>query len=152
MEDKPQEHRRQPRIFIDKEGNWFQEDIPISHRRTYLYNNSLLAKDEEDRYYIDEGRGRIYIEVEDAPFVVRTVEEKEDGLYIILNDETSERLDFERLWIGDENVPYCKVKGGLFHARFLRPAYYELMKYLEYDEEKGEYFIETEKGKHQIKK
>jgi len=53
------QHKLQkPRIFIDKEGNWFQDGTPILHRWTYLYNNRLLQKDDQDRYFIDEGRGK----------------------------------------------------------------------------------------------
>jgi hypothetical protein len=52
-----------------------------------------------------------------------------------LSDATEERLDPATLSIGQENVLYCKVKGE-FPARFLRPAYYQLMEAL----------VETEDG------
>src|SRR5579884_1920259 len=107
----------QPRIYIDKEGNWYQDGIPILHRWTYLYNNKLLRRDEEGRYYIDEGRGRVYAHVEDTPYVVKMIDKRTDGLYLILNDETEEKLDFDTLWMDEENIPYTKVKNGEFEAR-----------------------------------
>jgi hypothetical protein len=69
--------------------------------------------------------------------------------YVRLNDETEEKLDLKNFRIDGKNVPYIKVKGGKFDARFSRPAYYELMKHAE---EIGlEYFIEERGVKHLIK-
>lgn len=138
-----------PRIFIDKEGNWFQDGIRILHRWTYLYNNSLLRRDEEGRYYIDEGRGKVYAEVEDTPFVVKMIDKREDGIYLILNDETEEKLDFSTLILNKENIPYTKVKDRKFDARFNRPAYYEITKCLK--EESGSYYLELGDKRYHIK-
>ena len=138
------------RFFIDKRGNWFQDGIKIQHRLTYLYNNKLLQRDEEGRYYLDEGSGKLYIEVEDTPFVVKMVDKQGEDFYIILNDETKEKLDLKTLSINDENVPYAKIKDGLFEARFTRPAYYEFMKYLK--KEDSDYFIVSNGEKHILKR
>jgi hypothetical protein len=138
-----------PRIYIDKEGNWYQDGIPILHRWTYLYNNKLLRRDEEGRYYIDEGRGRVYAYVEDTPFVVKMIDKRDDGLYIILNDETEEKLDFNTLWMNEENIPYTKIKNGEFEARFSRPAYYEFTKYLKQEGDK--FYIEVDGTKYFLK-
>ncbi len=139
----------QPRIFIDKEGNWYQDGIPILHRWTYLYNNKLLKRDEQGRYYIDEGRGRVYAQVEDTPYVVKMIDKRADGFYLILNDETEEKLDFNALWMNEENVPYTEVKKGEFEARFSRPAYYEITKHLR---QKGDkFYIELDGTEYSLK-
>lgn len=130
---------KKPRIFIDKEGNWFQDGIPILHRWTYLYNNKLLQKDEQGRYFIDEGRGKIYITVEDTPFVIKNIEITNSNLILILNDESQEKLKFDTLYLNADNIPYVKVKDGRFDARFSRPAYYEIMKLLGHEDNK--YFL-----------
>lgn len=139
------EETLKPRIFIDKEGNWFQDGIPVLHRWTYLYNNKLLRRDEKGRYYIDEGRGRIYARVEDTPFVVKMIDKRKGRLYLILNDGTEEKLDFRTLRLNDQNIPYTKVKGGEFDARFTRPAYYEITKYLK--QEGGKFYLEMDDKK-----
>ena len=118
-----------PRIFIDKRGNWFQDGIKITHRWTYLENNKNLDIDSDGRFYVDEGFGKGYVEVEDTPFVIRMIDRKDGKFYLIINDETVEELDLSNLWFSTENVPYTKVKNNKYDARFLRPAYYELMKY-----------------------
>jgi len=137
------------RFLIDKDGNWFQDGIRVRHRLTYLYNQKLLDRDDEGRYFVDEGSGRLYVKVEDTPFVVKMADFRGEDFYVRLNDETEEKLDLKNFRIDDRNVPYIKVKGGKFDARFSRPAYYELMKHAE--EIGFEYFIEERGVKHLIK-
>jgi len=69
--------------------------------------------------------------VEDTPWVVTAVEgEPGTGFTVVLNDDTREPLDPASLRIGQANVLYCRVKGA-YEARFLRPAYYQLMRHVE---------------------
>jgi len=138
------------RFLIDKRGNWFQDGIKIQHRLTYLYNNKLLKRDEDGEYYLDEGSGKLYIKVEDTPFVVKMVDKNGEDYFIILNDETREKLDLNTLRINSENIPYAKVKNGEFDARFTRPAYYEFMKDLKKDID--DYYIISKGKEHLLKK
>ncbi len=138
------------RFLIDKRGNWFQDGIKIQHRITYLYNNKLLKRDEEGRFYLDEGSGKLYIKVEDTPFVVKMVDKRGEDFYIILNDETQEKLDLNTLSINNENIPYAKVKNGEFEARFTRPAYYEFMKDL--IRENDDFYIMSNEKKHLLRR
>lgn len=138
------------RFLIDKSGNWFQDGIKIQHRLTYLHNNKLLKRDEQGEYYLDEGSGKLYIKVEDTPFVVKMVDKRDDGYYIILNDETQEKLDLKTLSINDENIPYAKIKNSEFDARFTRPAYYEFMKDLKKQDDS--FYIMLDGEKHMLNK
>ena len=119
------------RIFINKRGDWFQDGIKITHKWTYLTNNKNLNIDSEGRYFVDEGTGKIYVDVEDTPFVVKMVNKKNDKFFIQLNDETNEKLDFESLEFDEKNIPYVTVKNGKFRARFITAAYYELIRFAE---------------------
>jgi hypothetical protein len=115
------------KLFIDKEGRWFQNGAEIIHREIYLYFNSMLERAPDGGYRIAMGREVCTVEVEDAPFVVeRLIRENGDGILLELNDGAREPFYPENFWIGEENIPYSKVKGGVFHARFSRPAYYDL--------------------------
>lgn len=136
---------KKARIFIDKYGNWFQDGIQIVHKWTYLYNNNLLDIDEDGRFYIDEGRGRVYAEIEDTPFVVKNIDINGNTITLILNDESTETLDSDTLYLNSENIPYVKVKSGRFDARFSRAAYYELMKVLECSDDRFYLVIGSEK-------
>lgn len=150
MSDKGKDKNVHYRFFIDKRGNWFQDGIMIRHRGTYLYNNRLLDVDEVGRLFVDEGSGKLYVEAEDTPFVVKVVEKRGDEFYVRLNDETEEKLDFGNLYMSEENIPYTKVKNKRFEARLSSPAYYELMKYAE--KEGKDYFITTGGVKHKLRK
>ncbi|RLB20203.1 MAG: hypothetical protein DRG71_10075, partial [Deltaproteobacteria bacterium] len=68
---------------------------------------------------------------------------------IHLSDGTKEELEPETLFVGNEDVLYCKVKGGKFPARFLRPAYYQLAEHIR--EEEGQFYLFLGKEKYSIK-
>jgi hypothetical protein len=134
-------------LRIDKEGRWFFDDEEIIHRKTYLLFSRSLARDESGRTILRIGREQCPVEVEDAPFVVRTLEFiLADGgelksIWLHLNDETREPLNQETLRIGPENVPYCRVRSGEFEARFSRGAYQLLFPFIQHDEEENRFFI-----------
>ncbi len=78
------------------------------------------------------------VEADDAPFVVMGVTNilsstNGESIEIHLNDGSHEVLDPDTLWIGEGNVPYCRVRRDLFTARFSRTAYYQLARYFEED-------------------
>jgi uncharacterized protein len=115
------------RLVIDKDGRWFQNGAEIIHPGIYAEFNRMLEKTGDGGYQVRLGREMCRVEVEDAPFVVRRLwEADDDEIDIELNDGTRERFNPEHFWIGDENIPYVRVKDRVFHARFSRPAYYQL--------------------------
>jgi len=130
------------RLVIDKEGHWFQNGAEIIHRQVYLTFCRALEKTAEGDYRIRIGQEVCRVEVEDAPFVVRRILDGEDGkLNMLLNDETVEPFRPEEFWIGNDNVPYAKVKESRFHARLSRPAYYELAKHITLDDDENAFFV-----------
>jgi hypothetical protein len=62
-------------------------------------------------------------------------------LILELNDGSQEPFDPESLRIGDRDVPYTRVKNGEFPARFSRPAYYQLARFIVSDDEQREFFL-----------
>jgi len=123
-------HHSCGKIFLDKEGRWFHEGVEITHQRTVELFSRSIKKDPSGGYYLQVGREAARIEVEDTPFMVRSVDFQNGELSVELNDQTSEPLDLASLRVGKNNVLYGKVKSGQFPARFLRPAYYQLMRCL----------------------
>ena len=134
-------------IRIDKDGVWYYRGVEMlrSDIVNYFYQN--LKRDQAGRYLIEMESERCYLEVEDTPFVVKTVHRSisknngEESVYLLLSDDTLERLDPHTLWIGNDNVLYCTIKNHQFNARFLRAAYYQLAECIEYDAQKDAYFI-----------
>ncbi len=117
-------------IMLDKEGNWFYENEPITHQLTVELFSRSVFKDPEGGYRLVVEPEWARIIVEDTPYMVRTVRWADEKAMLILNDKTTEELDPTTLWVGKDNVLYCMVKNNEYPARFLRSAYYELMKNL----------------------
>jgi hypothetical protein len=134
-------------LRIDKEGRWFYGDEEITHRKTYLLYCRHLTRDESGRIILRIGQEQCPVEVEDVPFVVKTLDfilsdkGKLKSIWLTLNDETREQLNPGTLHIGLVNVPYCQVRGGVFEARFSRSAYQLLLPYIQHDEEAKRFFI-----------
>jgi hypothetical protein len=124
-----------PELRIDRDGEWYDEGVQITHPGILANLRGNLRRDAEG--YFIQTRVRIPVVVDDAPFVVMRVERRDDRLYAHLNDATQTRLDPARLRIGAGDVPYGVVKDGAFEARFNRAAAWQLLQLAEYDERSG---------------
>jgi uncharacterized protein len=143
-------------LRIDKEGRWFYQGEEITHRKTYLLYSRSLTRDESGRIILRVGREQCPVEVEDAPFVVTTIEfvslgpDGQEAIWLTLNDETREKLDPATLRIGPGNIPYCKVREGMFEARFSRNAYQLLVPHIQHDEKENRFFLSLNKTKYPL--
>lgn len=136
-------------ITIDKQGRWFHKGLEMIHRKSIRHFYEHMVIDPRGRYIIEMGAERCYLEVEDTPFVIwrATVGNQGQGdtrVVLSLSDDSQEDLSPETLFVGENNVLYCRVKNGIFPARFDRPAYYQLAAHV--GEEGGDFFLEM-KGK-----
>jgi uncharacterized protein len=126
---------RLPKLRIDVDGDWFDDDVEITHAGILANLRSVLRCD-ADGYYI-QTRVRIPVEVEDAPFVVARIERRGERLHAILSDGTATDVDPATLRVGRDDVPYCAVRNGAFEARLSRAAAFQLLALAEYDEDTG---------------
>ncbi|MBF0550931.1 MAG: DUF1285 domain-containing protein [Deltaproteobacteria bacterium] len=145
-------------ILIDKEGHWFYQGMEMIRPSIIelLYQNLEIEAD--GRIIIHLGHQRCYLEVEDAPLVVKRVESvlgpegKTERLVLWLNDGRQEDLDPTQVTFGAENVLYCRVRQGRFEARFSRPAYYQLAEHIVPDDLSGEdFYLIIEEGRFLLK-
>lgn len=118
-------------IYIDKDGRMYHQGAEMTHRGINAVLLAGLDRDESSRYVIEFKGQRCWVEVEDAPLVVRRVDALAgEGFRIYLSDEQEEMLDPSRLWIGPDEAIYTLVRQGRLPARFLRPAYYQLAEHI----------------------
>jgi len=121
--------------------------VEITHGRTRLLFSKSIRRDPTGKYYVHVGPESAEVIVEDAPYTITsvTLQEEPDGPpqgYILhLNDETQEPLASDSLVVSEQNVMYCRVKGGEERARFLRAAYYQMCAKLHYDEADDRYWL-----------
>jgi len=131
-------------IHIDKDGKWFHKGVEMVRRDFVLSFFRQMELDDAGRYIIFWGGKRCTVDVEDTAFVVRGVSPKTEKkgnraeFKISLSDDTEEELMPGTLYLGRDNVLYCRVKNGAFPARFNRAAYYQLAAHVETD---GEDFV-----------
>lgn len=137
-------------IFIDKEGRWYHKGIEMIHRDFIRLFYQHMVLDSRGRYIINWNGQRCWVDVEDTAFVARRVTFEEGtqtqyARYVLhLSDDTSEPLAPDTLFVGKDNILYCKVKNRSFPARFVRAAYYQLAEYIK---EEGEVYYLPLNGK-----
>ncbi|HXG20549.1 MAG TPA: hypothetical protein VNN62_15925 [Methylomirabilota bacterium] len=130
------------KISFGKDGWWYANDERIENRRINLLFSQHLRKTPEGAYEIAIGWDKVAVVIEDVPYVVTQVTgDPLHGFLLRLNDESEEPLDPTTLSVGQDNVLYCRVKGGEHRARFLRPAYYQLATYIQEAGEGGGFFL-----------
>ena len=120
---------RETDIRIDAEGRFWHEGTQVTHERLQRALASWIDVDPESgRYILKNNVQWCFIQVDDAPLVVRSAAlvGEGDALELSLSDGTQERLDPDTLQLAGE-VPYCRVRGGKLPARFSPQAAYVLL-------------------------
>ena len=146
-------------IFIDREGDWY-------HRGSRMHRSDIVGllcqhmkRDESTgSYLLQMGKQNCYLEVEDTPLVISRVTQQQEGdetggehlLLSIKHLEPPEILDPTSLWVGKENVLYCKVLEDRFPARFSRPAYYQLAEFIHEDRDLYQFYLLLEEERYYI--
>jgi hypothetical protein len=129
------------KISFRRDGNWYVNDERIDNQRIALLFSRSIQRAPDGSYFLQVGDEHASITIEDTPYAVKSITgDANQGFSVVLNDDTSERLDPASLTIGADNVLYCRVKQGQYRARFLRPAYYHLSDCLQGDERGGFFF------------
>jgi hypothetical protein len=140
------ERLRRVGLWLDRNGQWWHEGAMVAHEGLSAALSRWLDVLDDGRYIVRfDGDRYAYVEVEDAPYVVRTIEiDRRDGVrvYLKLSDGRTEELNYGSLRIGADNVMYCRVRGR-FPARFSRQAYYLLSALVEQEQEQ---FVLRAKG------
>ncbi len=148
-------------IYINKKGEWFYNGAEIVHPKILRIFNDGIRRDKDGAYSLIVEGDCAKVVVEDAPFVVANLTATFDGDNLVgfvghLSDNTRETIDLMTVEIDENNVPYCMVKideekiRGKLSARFSTTAYYALANYIQYDEDRGSYFIELKSKRFDI--
>lgn len=144
-------------IRIDKDGIWHYRGAHMFRKDILCIFFQHLKIDESDRYYVELNEEIYYLDVEDTAFVVTAVyktKEPSKGYEIIdilLSDDCVETLDLNSLSVGRDNVMYCRIRNGVFKARFTRSSYYQLAQFIEQIGETGPFFIRANNEEYYIK-
>ena len=146
-------------IVIDREGDWYYQGGRMHRPDIVSHLCQNMGRDETSGLYIIQvGKQRCYLEVEDTPLVITGVSHSGQGerssdvqmLLAIKYLEKAESLDPETLWVGKENVLYCKVMEEQIPARFLRPAYYQIAQFIKEDPEQKGFYLSIGRDRYYI--
>jgi hypothetical protein len=142
-------------IYVDKDGNWFHNGAPIIHRDLLALFYQSLDVDEHGQYLIKFKNQICRLDVEDTPYVIQAIDfvpatspGEEDRFLLHLIDNSNEDLAAGTLSVGPDHVPYCRIRGGKFKARFSRASYYQMAPYIQEDTKTGRYFIALNEKKY----
>ena len=58
-----------------------------------------------------------YVEIEDVPFLIMSIDCQQEALVLLLNDGTEDILDPERFFLAEDGVMYAEVKSGKAGAK-----------------------------------
>lgn len=123
-------------IRFGGDGHWYADGERIANRRIAALFSRHLHRAVDGSYRLRIADEEAPVMVDDTPYVVTGVDTDAVGAMCIeLNDGTREALAPESLTVGADDVMYCRVKGGSEPARFLRPAYYQLARYIVHSDE-----------------
>lgn len=134
-------------IRIDKDGVWYYRGMEMIRKDIvqHLYRHIKLNQD--GRYLIEIGEDRAYLDVEDTPYVIKSVtfavktDKGEDIITLQMPDDSFDVLDPSTLRVGADNTLYGMARGLGFEARFSRASYYELAKHIEYEAGTDKFYI-----------
>jgi hypothetical protein len=144
LSDAEFEKLRQSGIRLDAEGRFWHEGGEVTHHGLRAAFFRWLDRNPDGRWVLrlDEKRF-VYLDVDDAPFVVTSLRVEGPRIVLHLVDDTEEELDYASLRIAPSGVAYAQVKGR-FPARFSRAAFTALGERMV--EREGSMFLETPSG------
>jgi uncharacterized protein len=143
LSDAEIERLRQSGIRLDAEGRFWHEGGEVTHEGMRQAFFRWLDRNPDGRWVLrlDERRF-VYLDVDDAPFVVTSLHLDGERIRLHLIDDSEEELDYDTLTLRD-GTAYATVKGR-FPARFSRPAWNTLGERLE--ERDGGVYLRTPDG------
>jgi len=126
-----------PKLFIDKDGQWYADGVLMTRMDIVKFFASHLRKESDNQYYIVWQNEWYPVEVEDAPFYVKSVTEQNGQPMILLYDGRELPL-LQGNMIIKNNIPYISLIWPA-DTKLSRAAYNELCRNA--IERNGQYFI-----------
>jgi len=141
----PKTPKRVWQYAIDLDGNILHEGYVMDDPELTFFFLKNLKRDPNGKI-IALCQGELCeFDCADVPYVVQNIQERSDGIWLVFQAGYEEKLDLKTLEVKKENILYCKVREGLFEARFSRKAYLDLAHQIELDAPTGKYYL-TQQG------
>jgi len=135
--------------ILDTEGNLWHEGTLFEDPALLKFYMRKMEKTPEGKFKVLCQGETCFIEPQDVPYVILGIERKGDQVELIFPGNYREILDPATLYVGKENVLYCKVRDGAFEARFSRKPFWEITHWVEQGQDK-KFFLNLGGEKFQI--
>lgn len=137
----PPGRSRESTIVLTGDGEFRHDGGDVEHAKLAEAMHRWITRHPDDgRFILSNGYDWTYFTVEDVPYFVRTIEERDGVAVLVLSDGTREPIDLGTLRSGASDALYCSVKaaaeGGPYEAKLTRHAQVRLAPFL----------AETERG------
>lgn len=126
---------------LDAEGHFWHEGYEFDEPSIIQVILKSLEPIEGNRYHAFCQGEECIIRTEDVPYVVQNMDMNPENITLIFSGGYKEPLDPTSLFIGKNNIPYCRVRNGKFLARFNRKSYFELAKKIEFDPQDKVFYL-----------
>jgi hypothetical protein len=124
LSDAEIEKLRQSGIRLDADGRFWHEGGEVTHHGLRAAFWRWLDRNPDGRWVLRlDDKRFVYLDVDDAPYVVRSARWEGDRALVRLSDDSDEELDYASLHLGKSGQPYCTVKSGRFEARVSTAAW-----------------------------
>ncbi len=137
-------------MVIKRDGSWYYMGTPITRERMVRLFSTVLRKDDDGKTYLVTPVEKVGITVEDAPFVVTSMERASNegqsvisfttnvGDVVVLDEKHPLRVEINKE--SKEPRPYVLIRGNL-EALISRSVFYELVDIAQ--EEDGELALKS---------
>jgi hypothetical protein len=123
LSDAEIEKLRQSGIRLDADGRFWHEGAEVTHPGLKAALWRWLDQNPDGRYVLRLDAERfVYLDVDDAPFVVRSLGWSGERARLHLSDGSEEELDGATLRL-EGGIAYARVKQGRFRARLSTAAW-----------------------------
>ena len=130
--DEQLERFRLSGIRLDAEGRFWHEGAEITHGGLRAALWRWLDRNPDGRYVFRLDATRfVYVDVDDAPQVVRSLRWEGERALAVLADGSEEPLDLASVRVQPNGRAYCRVKEGRLEARISPSAWGALADHLE---------------------
>jgi hypothetical protein len=149
LSDQEIEKLRASGVKLDADGRFWHQGVEVTHHGLRAAFWRWLDRNPDGRWVLRLDANRfVYLDVEDAPFVVRSLRWEDGQARLRLSDDSEQWLDPSTLRLDPKGVAYCAAKGR-FTARFSTAAWNALSeKIVERD---GGAYLETADGAMQLR-
>ncbi len=132
---------RESGLRLDKNGIWYHESTPVTHRRLARALFRWLDREPGcDRFVLRPTPDFwAWVDVEDAPYQASLTEITESGeLRLLLSGDLEDLFRGPSIFVDESNAWYIPVRGGRFEARLSRGAMSALAEHMQPDDTSAE--------------